>query len=402
MERSKLHQTENERARSAALEFKKAATLIAAGLVEKEHEYSENRLRYPYSSAFRHGLNRYAALCVQHACDPAAALDGMSESGFIKRRATQDVQTWLEDWDEPTRRAVSDDLGNLGPLVYEEDGVFATTSECDELLKHAETDLVAGFDERQLYEFLRRGTQEQYVVGRRLIIRHPLLSFDERIELQTGGFDCASDPLDQGEAACVDFAWMKELLEFAYEEAPLNTRICPCCGWTLAKNGRQMLCSSFECRTAVELADYEKLDRLAADAFRLKRGVMRYIARPGTLELEIAEAAHNLGLSFELWPEYDTCDVLIRMESGETVAVDAKCYGGAQSLARTIADDCLIDQLETDKVVYVVPDEAELQQPGFCGLCKKALDECGRYHARCLTFSRFVDDMTTRAERGRA
>ena len=69
----------------------------------------------------------------------------------------------------------------------------------------------------------------------------------------------------------------------------------------MTMRGKQPHCSSATCAKAVT-GDFDKLDSVAHDAFRLSRGVMHYISSPGKLELAIAEAAAGLGLKYEMWP----------------------------------------------------------------------------------------------------
>lgn len=95
----------------------------------------------------------------------------------------------------------------------------------------------------------------------------------------------------------------------AYEPVPGAAKVCPNCGWTMTMRGKQPHCSSATCAKAVT-GDFDKLDSVAHDAFRLSRGVMHYISSPGKLELAIAEAAAGLGLKYEMWPLKDTCDIL--------------------------------------------------------------------------------------------
>lgn len=108
-----------------------------------------------------------------------------------------------------------------------------------------------------------------------------------------------------------------------YEPVPGAAKVCPNCGWTMTMRGKQPHCSSATCAKAVT-GDFDKLDSVAHDAFRLSRGVMHYISSPGKLELAIAEAAAGLGLKYEMWPLKDTCDILIHLPDGRQLAVDAK------------------------------------------------------------------------------
>ena len=53
------------KARDIANRFETAVFLIAYGIAEKDGLYEADPHRYPYSQAFRHGMNILAALCAE-------------------------------------------------------------------------------------------------------------------------------------------------------------------------------------------------------------------------------------------------------------------------------------------------------------------------------------------------
>lgn len=135
-------------------------------------------------------------------------------------------------------------------------------------------------------------------------------------------------------------------------------------------------------------ADRSCLQDVEHGSFRLLRGVMHYINAPGGLELAVAEEALRLGMSFELWPEKDTADVLITAPDGRRIAVDAKAYGRAERLAQEVREDRGIARLGADEVMYVVPDKVERKQRGYCLVCNEALK--GRKGYSCCTLKEFA------------
>lgn len=333
------------KARDIANRFETAVFLIAYGIAEKDGLYEADPHRYPYSQAFRHGMNILAALCAECSDDAEELLPTFNESDFIRNSAASDVREWTARWRDECREAVEGCRSiEIGPLASVDGDYFAATSECYEVLRFAENDLLGGHQERRVYEFLRAGTQEQYVYGRRMLIRHPLLTWNEYVRIKTGLALGDPDPLDQGEADTIDPVWLQEFVSMAYEPVPGAAKVCPNCGWTMTMRGKQPHCSSATCAKAVT-GDFDKLDSVAHDAFRLSRGVMHYISSPGKLELAIAEAAAGLGLKYEMWPLKDTCDILIHLPDGRQLAVDAKAYGRAERLAREIEDDTGIAQM---------------------------------------------------------
>lgn len=183
----------------------------------------------------------------------------------------------------------------------------------------------------------------------------------------------------------------------AYEPVPGAAKVCPNCGWTMTMRGKQPHCSSATCAKAVT-GDFDKLDNVAHDVFRLSRGVMHYISSPGKLELAIAEAAAGLGLKYEMWPLKDTCDILIHLPDDRQLAVDAKAYGRAERLAREIEDDTGIAQMCADEVAYVVPDQVERDHPGYRALCNAVLR--GKTGYSCETLRNFSKRLDAAAKGG--
>lgn len=380
------------KARDIANRFETAVFLIAYGIAEKDGLYEADPHRYPYSQAFRHGMNILAALCAECSDDAEELLPTFNESDFIRNSAASDVREWTARWRDECREAVEGCRSiEIGPLASVDGDYFAATSECYEVLRFAENDLLGGHQERRVYEFLRAGTQEQYVYGRRMLIRHPLLTWNEYVRIKTGLALGDPDPLDQGEADTIDPVWLQEFVSMAYEPVPGAAKVCPNCGWTMTMRGKQPHCSSATCAKAVT-GDFDKLDSVAHDAFRLSRGVMHYISSPGKLELAIAEAAAGLGLKYEMWPLKDTCDILIHLPDGRQLAVDAKAYGRAERLAREIEDDAGIAQMCADEVAYVVPDQVERDHPGYRALCNAVLRGKTGYSCETLrNFSKRLD-----------
>ena len=384
-----------------ARRFDEAVFLIGVGLREKEEGFEDEPRAYTFSSSFRHGLDIFAALCVECAGERAASiLSGLSESGFIRSYCSRDVSAWTEGWGEAQREAALEaSAARYGPLALVGADLFVPTDECQELIVNAERDTVGAYQERRIYEYLREGTQEQYALGRRLLVRHPTISLDDYMRMRSGRYDFSSDPLDQGESGDIDREWLTRLLDLAYEPSPPEALVCPCCGWTLFLRGRQPYCSSPRCNERLP-SDLSSLPSAEAGTMRLLRGAMRYLSAPGVLEVAVAELAKGLGLAFELWPAKDACDVLVTLPGGRRVAVDAKVYGSAARLAREVARDHGISRVEADEVVYVVPDRAESEQVGYCSMVNHSLR---RWPGRtCMTLGTLRKRLGREVEEGGA
>lgn len=386
-------------ARAFCSRFDECVFLLAAGLRERDEQLEGDPAHYAYSGVLRHGLGMLAVLVAEAVGrERAAALSGLSETGFTRDWATRPVCEWARGWRAPYARAVEECRHYpYGPLVVVEGSCFALTEECLDVLCHAERDLVGGYEERVVFEYLRAGTQDEYVLGRRLLIRHPLLTRDEHARLMTMRAALGDDPLDQGEGLRASAEWVRGLVAIAYEEVPSGMRKCPRCGWSMGMRGRQVTCVSGSC-VARAPRDVRSLPELPAGSWRLKRGVMGYVGLPGRLELDVAELARDGGLSFRLWPGMDACDVEVTLRDGRRVAVDAKAYATPERLAREMREDVGIASLGADWSVYVVPDDLTRGRPGYCRIVNASL--AGRRAQGCLTLSGFRRWLTHPTEEG--
>lgn len=138
------------KARDIANRFETAVFLIAYGLAEKDGLYEADPHRYPYSQAFRHGMNILAALCAECSDDAEEVLSTFNESDFIRNSAASDVREWTARWRDECREAVEGCRSiEIGPLASVDGDYFAATSECYEVLRFAENDLLGGHQERQ-------------------------------------------------------------------------------------------------------------------------------------------------------------------------------------------------------------------------------------------------------------
>ena len=104
--------------RDIANRFETAVFLIAYGIAEKDGLYEADPHRYPYSQAFRHGMNILAALCAECSDDAEELLPTFNESDFIRNSAASDVREWTARWRDECREAVEGCRSiEIGPLA---------------------------------------------------------------------------------------------------------------------------------------------------------------------------------------------------------------------------------------------------------------------------------------------
>lgn len=340
--------------------FSEAAFLIASGLRKREELFSIDPHRYPYTHDLRFGIAKFAALHMQYASDDhtkLALLDSLSESRFIRSYCTNDLVTWIDGWHPAAREALADEPRlEFGPLADVGGDFFSITDDCEELLMSNGNGNLSDLHEHQVYSMLRASGQNGYTFGRAFLITHPILSYDELSCIRAGNLTAIDiGPLSQSDGYDINPIWLHSLIELAYESVPGNVRICPSCGWTMTLQQLQPICLSADCAKGIDAETYKKLPEPTLGALRLKRGVMRFIAKPGKLELEIAQRVHNVNLPFELWPQLDLCDIFISMPDGRTIAIDAKDHKNLDSLVRQIKKDPMKEALQASTAIYVVP-----------------------------------------------
>lgn len=117
------------KARDIANRFETAVFLIAYGIAEKDGLYEADPHRYPYSQAFRHGMNILAALCAECSDDAEELLPTFNESDFIRNSAASDVREWTARWRDECREAVEGCRSiEIGPLASVDGDYFAAAS----------------------------------------------------------------------------------------------------------------------------------------------------------------------------------------------------------------------------------------------------------------------------------
>ena len=129
-----------------------------------------------------------------------------------------------------------------------------------------------------------------------------------------------------------------------------------------------------------------ELKKISADSgmLRLKRGVMKYIAAPGKLELEIYEYCSKQGIESTLWPQMDTYDIQIIFPSGTVWAVDAKMVREPYFLREKIRSDKGFPDGEYKRGFYVIPDEYVKERPDYLDIINKELQKIGNPNVRCV------------------
>lgn len=352
--------------------FRKTFALIAKGLVEKEQLLQKEPTQYPYSKALQHGINMFLAASRQI----GAVQDIMhyaDEAAFLKHFIPKPISEWFDGWD-PTEidslNLQEEAFYSYGAFAYQRSGnLYSPSSECYEYLDSQDSDIMAGTDERVLYEKIIVLGQETYCRIRKYIIEHPIISIDERRAMS---LELADDPAAM------------EAFQFAYEEIWEDSYRCPCCGWTMTQGKYGYICHSSHCTDIVpNLTDEMKLDVSGGGLYRLKKGIMRYFAAPGKLELEIVAFCKKKNVHCVLWPQLDRYDVEIQFSDGEVWEIDAKAYRNPMALRAKILNDNGFPTGDYARGYYVIPSEYTVNQKNYTTIINRALKR--QENVMCVT-----------------
>lgn len=306
------------------------------------------------------------------------------ETSFLGHFITKPICEWFAEWDPHTIASLNlqeEPFYNYGAFAYQRSGnLFSPSSDCYEYLESQDSDIMDGTDERVLYEKIKALGQETYTRLRRYIIEHPIISIEERRSMS---LELADTPD------------AKEAFQFAYEEVLEDSYRCPCCGWTMTRGKYGYLCHSSHCADVIpDLTDEMKLDASGGGLYRLKKGIMRYFAAPGKLEIAIAAFCEKKKMHWELWPQMDQYDVKVQFSDRAIWEIDAKAYRNPIALRTKILNDSEFPTGDYERGYYVVPDEYTKTQNNYTAIVNRALEN--RKNVTCVTWKTLKREINKR------
>lgn len=341
-------------------DFEETIRLLATGLCEREQTKTEDDMNF--SGKLRSGISRLAVLASEYSLDSIA----FHETMFIKNYACKPVREWFHGWSEEYMDTIrQSEYYNLGELVVlSGSNRFELTDDCIELLSTVEDDIIFGEEQRNVYQKLYSLTPELYSKTREFLVMNPV---------------CTEETLRDFKLKYAENSVVSDVISFAYELVQKQSYRCPSCGWTMTFSGMQAACCNRSCtKNMPSETDFAAEDIIPAGVHRLRRGVMRYIAVPGRLELAIRDKAEKLGYTTELYPEKDKYDIKIT-GAGRSIAVDAKTHHNPYLLKKQIEGDNSLAVSDCSEAYYVVPDEYEKSRRGFCEIAQ------GSSKTECIT-----------------
>lgn len=348
--------------------LKTAMDLIVTGLYEKERQKKAGE--YFYSKRLIHGINLFQSLNYKYNPD-GFDFSKLHEQSFITEYAMRPVAEWFQDW----KNIESLDLENqsfyyMDALVGDSGfNTFHVNDNCEDYIEYVEKDVVAGIEQRSVYDCLKALNQDEYVKLRKFLIEHPIISLKQLRTLKREYL--------QNSAAL-------QTIENSYEEILNDCFVCPKCGWTLQKEKIGMRCQSRTCSEAIYVPGELEPIPSNGDMLRLKRGVMKYIAVPGKLELEIYAYCEKHRIQSILWPQMDRYDLEITFPDGTVWAIDAKAVKEPYFLKASVAQDGGFPSGNYDRGFYVIPDEYAAERTDYMTIINQELLRLGDNQTRCI------------------
>ncbi|MDD7428289.1 MAG: hypothetical protein PUK49_00715 [Oscillospiraceae bacterium] len=356
--------------------LQKAFAFIACGLVEKEKLLKESPNRYPYSKNLQRGINMFLAACLEMGHLDDNIFKRADESLFLEHYINKPICDWFEDWDQDALVQFEINLQPFyfyGPFAYRrgKKDVYIATEECVEFLSTQEINIIEGTDERALYEKIIQLSQDDYCKIRQYIIKNPIISLEDRRAFLLEYADNAN---------------AKESFNLAYELFEETYTNCPSCGWTMTEGIYGYSCVSEHCLEHMPAITEEMIiDASMEPVYRLKKGIMRYFAQPGKLEMEIAKFCEKKKLEYDLWPQKDRFDIEVRFSDGEIWEIDAKAYRNPISLCAKIKKDGGFPSGNYKLGYYVVPTEYTSNKNNYTSVVNNVLTQ--QPNIKCVTLA---------------
>lgn len=315
---------------------------ISTGLIKWEYSHEKNKTYYPMPEVLQKGINMLAAACIE--MDKEYPNNQKEAIEFFSRP----IASWgiLEENNSKfTNYDVLIECGQLTDICYE----YAM----------ANNDIEDELSQKEILKVMEickiDDDQEGYVNFRRKIIKDNILAKDKVISWSNNSFNSTAAQFYK------DF--FEDIPPYAVKDGDVYR--CKYCGWTIEwdKHNNPRCQNNFCRKYTNNFRNIEKLIEKPGRLWRLKRGCMRYIAKPGKYELELESKLLKLGLKVEMWPEFDKYDLKIIFEDGEIWAIDVKDYSSPEVLVDSLG--AFPEKPYYDKAFYIVPQYRHQFNPGF-------------------------------------
>jgi hypothetical protein len=344
--------------------------LLASGITWLTASFVDGKpLLAPYPITWQRGLNLFAAECLQRGVIPP------SHTVEALAWCQRPILSWPVSFTLPARLLDQPLLEGEQPTeLCRELALSVAPSEaeyehCENLMQRVRTDAAV------------RRSQEGYVAFRRYLIENPVVTQESLLiaSFQPGLEHFGGELHDMYENVPVH----------AFQDETLW--LCGRCGWTLERKDGRLRCGDDRCRklTANFTRGTRSLSaKMAEHWLRVRRPIRRYIVIPGIYEVELFRQLQTLHVDTDLWPGFDSYDLRIAFESGETWAADLKDWRYPHLLVRrldTLPND---GSLRWDRAFYVIPDDRVSDAPGYLTSLQSATEQLD---FTVLAISEFLD-----------
>lgn len=324
--------------------------LLASGLTTLVHDVNNGKpIKVPYPQALQRGLDKLAIEChIRQVLPPRDFHDALL---WFQRP----ISLWPVSFTLPSQlrtQALLDEDSQPTGMCRE-----YALQHCDAEMEACEETMV-----KVMSECKRLRRPDAYVKFRQTLIEHPLMTHDELIQL-------SFDP---------EIGTLGAYLPILYEQVPLilaeqgKIQVCRFCGWTLQRLRGHVRCGDDRCSVLTGDFMQQSLSEhpeLPGKLQRVRRAIRRYVVLPGIYEVNTMRQLHTMGLSVDLWPNYDAYDLRITFPDGATWAIDVKDWHSPHLLARKLKP---IDQGPKLRALYVVPDQRVREYPGYLEILRNA------------------------------
>jgi hypothetical protein len=347
---------------------------FVAGLAVAVHRLAQQEVpgKLVYDDVVQRVYNHFVLRTLPH--DGYATPD--SVPAMIDLIADVPVRTWLPGSDS---EAV---------LVHKD--TRSPTQECAELIVGNRHDPIGEKLENEILgEVLDTcralDAPESYEAFRRLLIENPTLTYAEHVT----------------ERARMELMPVVDLLDRCYETASARLRRddhyaqCAWCGCLLRPIGQDdWRCDLDRCR-----ARTTKVSRLIdantpGGVLHLRLPLRTFVTGPGLFELDLETKLHKCGLDVEMWPKFDTYDLLITFPDGARWAVDVKDYANPRVLGRKFAG--IPSDPPRDQAFLVVPDYRRTGDKQYLEKFRTARESAGRPPLALRFVKKFMRDVDRR------
>ncbi|MFQ6197736.1 hypothetical protein [Streptomyces sp. NPDC000405] len=324
----------------------------------------------PYPAEAQRALDRTALACLLRGADPPLSVSDLLV--WCRRRP---VTEWPLDLPDglagPEDRLIDEDACVPTELCYEwaVDRPDSATEQIDRAL------IALAMDRCRL-----ANAPASYVAFRRLLIEHPVLTRDKAGEI-------ALEPV---------FTPLDGLLQQIYLPAPVGWA----CGgrFTSCRRCRTLLaptrdgglwCENARCRHKGDAPVGPAYDEAeGGGVLLLTRPLRLFVTAPGVAELCLERALSRLGLTSELWPNYDAYDLRVTLPDGRVWAVDVKDWSNPALLGRN-AEPLPTDPPYSDAFL-VLPDHRTALRHDYVAVVRQFLRTDVRRRTTVLSQRQFM------------